>query len=120
METAAKRRSQMKTTAAKQTWPRARFARKPMNVKEMLNDLNDPIQIPAEAIHIEKTVNLTRAEYDEFANNLLESREWLAGLGGFLMNGVRKVVAVKAPGRKTLVVDPSGFDYGRYVGIMTR
>ena len=103
------------TTANQPMLQRARFTRKPASIEE-LNAVLDA-STPAEAIHIEKTVTLTAAEYDEFATHLLVSRDWLAGLGGHLMPTVRKVVAVSAPERQTLLVDPSGSDYGRYVGI---
>jgi hypothetical protein len=103
------------TTATASPLQRARFARKPASIEELRSDLESGI--PAEAVHIEKTVNLTTADYEEFASNLLVSRPWLAGLGGFLMPTVRKVVAVCSPGRHTLLVDPSGSDYGRYVGL---
>ena len=102
------------TTSHTSPLQRARFARKPANLEQLSPDLK--AAIPAEAIHIEKTVSLTAAEYDEFADDLLLSRPWLAGLGGYLMPTVRKVVAVSAPGRHTLWVNPSGSDYGRYVG----
>ncbi len=105
----------MNTASPQATLQRARFARKPASIKELNANLD--ATIPAEAIHVEKTVALTGAEYDAFAANLLVSRDWLAGLGGHLMPTVRKVVAVSAPERQTLFVDPSGGDYGRYVGI---
>jgi hypothetical protein len=39
------------------------------------------------------------------------------GRGGWDKNGVRRAIALKCPGRITLYVDPSGYDYGRYVGV---
>ncbi len=65
---------------------------------------------------IELRKELTAAEYDAFANTLLEDRDWLTGRGGHA-NGHRQVVEVSAPGRTTLYVDPSGGSYGRYVGV---
>lgn len=92
----------------------ARFARKPYSLDEVLHNA-DP-SAPLEPIEIELHKELTEAEYDAFANTLLQDRDWLAGLGGHA-NGRRRVVAVSAPGRTTVFVDPSGSRYGRYVGI---
>jgi hypothetical protein len=47
----------------------------------------------------------------------LNGRSWLKGRGGWDKNGVRRAIALKCPGRITLYVDPSGYDYGRYVGV---
>ncbi len=93
---------------------RARFTRKPCSLDEVLHN-TDP-SAPPESIMIELRKELTAAEYDAFANTLLEDRDWLTGRGGHA-NGHRQVVEVSAPGRTTLYVDPSGGSYGRYVGV---
>ena len=92
----------------------ARFTRKPCSLDEVLHN-TDP-SAPPESITIELRKELTTAEYDSFANTLLEDRDWLTGRGGHA-NGQRQVVEVSAPGRTTLYVDPSGGSYGRYVGV---
>jgi len=93
---------------------RARFARKPYSLDEVLHNSNP--SAPLEPIEIAWRKELTEAEYDAFASTLLQDRDWLAGLGGHAA-GRRRVVAVSAPGRRTVFVDPSGGSYGRYVGI---
>lgn len=93
---------------------RARFTRKPCSLDEVLHN-TDP-SAPPEPIAIELRKELTAAEYDAFANTLLDDRDWLTGRGGHA-NGSRQVVEVCAPGRTTLYVDPSGGSYGRYVGV---
>ena len=93
---------------------RARFIRKPCTLDEVLHNC-DP-SAPPESITIEFRKELTSAEYDVFADTLLEDRDWLAGRGGHA-DGHRRVVEVSAPGRTTLYVDPSGGNYGRYVGV---
>lgn len=92
----------------------ARFTRKPCSLDEVLHN-SDP-SAPLESITIEFRKALTTAEYDAFADTLLEDRDWLAGRGGHV-NGHRQVVEISAPGRTTLYVDPSGGSYGRYVGV---
>lgn len=104
----------MTTTNTPAVLQRARFTRKPCSIDEVLHN-SDP-SAPPELIEIELRKELTDAEYDAFANALLEDRDWLAGHGGH-RDGRRRVVAVSAPGRRTLFVDPSGGSYGRYVGI---
>jgi hypothetical protein len=62
-------------------------------------------------------VALSAIEYDSFLSSPLGRRSWLKGRGGWDKNGVRRAIALKCPGRITLYVDPSGYDYGRYVGV---
>lgn len=63
-----------------------------------------------------ETKEMTAAEYDSFIAKPLVSREWLSGKGGWKNSNVRRAIAVTAPDRETLYIDPSGSDYGRYVG----
>ena len=86
------------------------FARKPENLKDM-SASGDYL------VYVTETRTMTPEEFDGFAANLLVSRDWLAGKGGYLDHATRHVVEVKAENRKTLYVDPSGSAYGRYVGI---
>lgn len=93
---------------------KARFVRKPNCIESVLDNI-DP-SAPPESITIELRKELTAAEYDIFADTLLDDRDWLTGRGGH-KDGKRCVVEVSAPGRTTLYVDPSGGSYGRYVGV---
>jgi hypothetical protein len=83
------------------------FARKPGNLREIVATGDD-------AVYVTETVNLTPEAFDGFASNLLASRDWLRGKGGYYAQG-RLCVEVCAPGRPYLYVDPSGGDYARYV-----
>lgn len=65
---------------------------------------------------IAETREMTVEEYDAFIAKPLVRREWLAGKGGWKNSNVRCAIAITAPERETLYVDPSGSDYGRYVG----
>ena len=94
---------------------RVRFTRKPVDLQEVL--AATPYDERPEPVVISETRELTTAEYDVFANTLLQDRDWLAGKGGYPDQATRHVVEVKAENRKTLYVDPSGSAYGRYVGI---
>ncbi len=94
---------------------RVRFTRKPCSLDEVLHNA-DPDETSS-SVMVEKHVELSGAEYDEFAKNLLADRPWLKGLGGWSNKDVRNAVMVTAPERTTLYVDPSGSAYGRYVGV---
>jgi len=83
------------------------FARKPVDLEGISGGGDDEI-------YVTETVLLTPEEFDEFANNLLKSREWLAGKGSYAGKG-RLCIEVHAPGRPYLYVDPSGNSYARYV-----
>ncbi|QDQ28288.1 hypothetical protein FNU76_19105 [Chitinimonas arctica] len=63
-----------------------------------------------------ETRELTAAEYDDFASYLLADREWLPSRTCLNVGQRRKVMAVNAPGRRTPIVDPSGYNYGRHMG----
>ena len=90
------------------------FARKPENLKDM-SASGDYIVYVTEIyiVYVTETRTMTPEEFDGFAANLLVSRDWLAGKGGYVGNG-RLCVEVHAPGRPYLYVDPSGGDYARY------
>lgn len=83
------------------------FARKPVDLKDMCAT-GDYL------VYITETRTMTPEEFDGFASNLLTSRDWLAGKGGYVDQG-RLCVEVHAPGRPYLYVDPSGSNFGRYV-----
>ncbi len=83
------------------------FARKPLDLRDM-SVSGDYI------VYVTETRTMTPEEFDGFAANLLTSRDWLAGKGGYLGQG-RLCVEIHAPGRPYLYVDPSGSDFCRYV-----
>lgn len=82
------------------------FARKPENLQDMSASGNY-------IVYVIETRTMTPEEFDGFAANLLVSRDWLAGKGGYVGQG-RLCIEVHAPGRPYLFVDPSGGDYARY------
>lgn len=85
------------------------FVRKPVDIDDMLG-----IESGKTKIYITETRDMTPAEFDAFARNLLASREWLAGKGGSVAGGAL-CVEVTAPGRPRLYVNPEGSDYARYM-----
>jgi hypothetical protein len=89
---------------------RRAFTRKPARLAEVCNAGDGP----AEPVFVTETIRLTSSAFDGFAMRLLASQPWLAGKGGYAQGG-RLCVEVCAPDRPTLLVDPSGGDYARYV-----
>lgn len=65
-------------------------------------------------VYVTETMTMTPEAFDAFACNLLTSRDWLKGKGGYYGQG-RLCVEIHAPGRPYLYVDPSGGDYVRYL-----
>lgn len=98
-----------KTMQVEQISLRLPFARKPPSLGEMAT--SDEC-----AIYVTGTVSLTPEAFDAFGANLLASRDWLRGKGGYYRDG-RLCVEVCAPGRPRLYIDPSGGDYARYVAV---
>ena len=84
------------------------FARKPCDLSE-LGGGGSP-----EKILVMETRTMSTTEFDEFAANLLRSRDWLNGKGGTTREGTL-CVEVCAPGRPYLYINPEGGDYARYV-----
>ena len=83
------------------------FGRKPATMSEIAGSEDSNV-------YITETREMEPAEFDNFAKNLLKSRDWLKGKGGYYGDG-RLCVEVHAPGRPYLFIDPSGSDYPRYV-----
>jgi len=84
------------------------FARKPVDLSVVGGSGNYKV-------FVTETREMTPSEFDAFASQLLKSRDWLNGKGGYFEDG-RLCVEIRATGRPILYVDPSGGDFGRYVG----
>lgn len=92
-----------------------RYSRKPESLYEIESTIRYTHSI-AYRTKIIETKEMTTAEYDAFVARPLARRDWLAGKGGW-RGETRLAIAVTAPERRTLYVDPSGSDYGRYIGM---
>jgi len=92
-----------------------RYARKPTDLDEVKSAANDRSGYAFETA-ITETVTLSHAEYDAFTRSFLKDYAWLTGKGG-VVNKIHQAVAVTAPERPTLYVNPEGSSYGRYVGM---
>ena len=89
------------------------FSRKPAN----LNEINNPIfqECTAAPYSIMETIRLSTAMYDKLASDLLADCDFLTGKGGADENGKAKCILVEAPSRRSLLINPEGYSYARYV-----
>ncbi|MBX9725731.1 MAG: hypothetical protein K2X09_00575 [Rickettsiales bacterium] len=92
-----------------------RYARKPTDLDEVKSSAKDRSGYAYDTA-ITETVALTTSEYDAFTRSFLRDYAWLTGKGG-VVNKIHQAVAVTAPERLTLYVNPEGSSYGRYVGL---
>ncbi len=83
------------------------FACKPDRLREMC-------ATGEHRIFITETIEMSIAEFDDFTTDMTRPQPWLAGKGGNVDDGCL-CIEVHAPGRPFLYVDPSGYDYARYV-----
>lgn len=89
--------------------------RKPYNMKEVEDDIRKGHGDRVKAI-VDKSYKLSANEYDKFVYNFMVHTTYLSGEGGVDPDGTVHVVEITAPGKKTIYVDPEGYDYARYVG----
>lgn len=66
-----------------------------------------------ESVRIVETRVLTPHEFDVLAADFFAHQDWLDGKGG-----VQGCLMVKAAGRPSLVINPEGYDYARYVAVV--
>lgn len=89
--------------------------RKPQNMKEVESGIRKGYGDRVKAI-VDKSYKLSANEYDKFVYNFMVHTTYLSGEGGVDPDGTVHVVEISAPGKKTIYVDPEGYDHARYVG----
>ena len=93
------------------------FSRKAVNYEGLFNDTQEIIRKfggKIEKVEIEKIIEMTKKEFDEFKNDLLEYQEFIKGNKDF------SVFLVKERGtedEKGIIVDAQGYNYPRYTGL---
>ena len=91
------------------------LVRKPCNYEQLLKDEKELItkfHTKPEEFKIETVIELTKDEFTDFKNNLLDDRDYIKNTEGIFL--------VKEKGtenNKGLIVDAQGSSYARYVGI---
>ena len=91
--------------------------RKPSNMDEIERESRK--YVGGHKVKIEETIELSEDEYKDLINNPLKDRDYLKGKGGFVdgWDSPRKGILIKCKGRRSLVVDPQGYSYARYIGL---
>lgn len=89
--------------------------RKPQNMKEVESDMRAGHGDRVKAV-VDKSYTLSKSEYEAFVYDFNRHTTYLSREGGVDPDGTVHVVEIKAPGMKTIYVDPEGYDYARYVG----
>lgn len=89
------------------------YARKPPCLDGVTNS---PFRLDPLETEVVETKSMSAEEYDAFAQDFYLSRDWLDGKGGS-RNGIIQAIAITAPERETLYVNPEGHSYARYVGL---
>lgn len=92
------------------------FAHKPANLAEVEAAAGD--EDSKLKYCIAARVTLTPAQYDAWTANLYADKSAYIGENqGGTRNGLVQATEVRAKGRKTLLVDCSGYGYARYVAV---
>ena len=92
-----------------------RLVRKPSSLRE--------IEEFSRHILNRTAVLMTAAEYSDFGNSCLKSRPEFCGKGGYTQyqgKPVLSVIALCCHGKPTLLIDPEGYDYARYIGLLDK
>ena len=92
---------------------KAMFIRKPSNIDDVVSSEYNPKY--AEPYQVVETMVIANMLYDHFTNNLLQDNPWFAGGKGGQKNNVSQVIEIRSPNRKTLLVNPEGYEHARYV-----
>lgn len=95
--------------------------RKPHSIREV--EERNRCRPASDIVLVAEVWELTVAEYRSFCNSCLESRPEFKGKGGCVKyNGTQfpSVIALCCPNRPTLLIDPEGCDYARYIGLLNK
>lgn len=92
-----------------------RFARKPSDIDEVKSLSQGEGRSWAK---ISEVIDLDEKQYNKLTKRPLDDYDFLKGKGGYDDDGNRSVVAVTSKGKPTLLIDPSGSSYARYMAIM--
>ncbi|MBA3921284.1 MAG: hypothetical protein H0X31_06105 [Nostocaceae cyanobacterium] len=116
-----------------------------LNKNSWLSEYTEQIvtgEFDIERCLVQEFIELSPEDFDSFTTNLLETCSWISGKGGYgtttpisrpveryseytdvekaeYSRGLyRKCLAVSAPTRPTILIDPQGFSYARYVAFV--
>lgn len=88
------------------------FVSKPVSLAEVRHWTTQAAPHERVRVHIAETLRLSPAAYDALTESFTTSRDEFRGKGG-----TDACLLIHAPGRPSLVIDPQGYDYARYVAL---
>lgn len=92
------------------------LVRKPSDLDEVISTTKSHLN-DMEDVVITETIELDPKAYKELTERPLRDYDFLKGKGGYNDEDQRTVVAITCKGKQTLLADPSGSAYCRYLGI---
>ncbi len=93
------------------------MVRKPTDLDEVIQMTRKYGRQESETMVIAETIALDEQTYKAVADHPMVDRDFLAGKGGYNEAEQRTVIKLTCKGKKSLLVDPSGSAYCRYMGI---
>ena len=91
-----------------------KMVRKPSNLDEVKKESRNN---GTDKVKVVETIDLNEEDYEKLTKNPLRDYDFLKGKGGYDEEGNRTAVAIRTKGKPTLVIDPSGYSYARYMGV---
>lgn len=99
---------------------RAAFMRKPGSLEDLITW--DKVAKQISRFVIEKTIELEKAEFENFANDLFADKDFIkenVELMHVDKNGIRHCILVKARGETGgILVESEGYEYARYAAYL--
>lgn len=93
------------------------FIRKPADMHELEDKISKHL-VSSATYSIVKEHKMTQEEYDDYANDLRQSKDFLKEFKPNPTEADFTCIAVSADERPTLLIDNSGYDSAQYVGIL--
>lgn len=95
----------------------AYFIRRPNNIDELQDKIEKHL-VNAATYTVVDEISLSQEEFDDYANNLRQDKQFLKSFRPDPSNADFTCIAVKSPSGQTLLIDNSGYDSAQYVSII--
>ena len=92
------------------------IVRKPSNLVEVETFTNNN-KNKTELVLVSEVIKLSEKDYNDFVSNFMNDYDFLKDKGGYNKT-YRNTVLIYCPNKPCLVIDPEGYSYARYVGLV--
>ena len=97
------------------------FMRKHCNIKEVIETLRESMLTRrSEPYIIDHSITMERALFDSLLSDFFQPFEYFKNKGGYSEEGRHVIRVTDQESGLQLFVDPSGYNYARYVGIKVK